>query len=239
MAKLINDTCGFGEVKLITESADKKTGKPPMYIIEGVYAQAETKNGNGRVYPYELLKQEIDRFRTEMIETGRALSELEHPDRPEIDPNRACARILSLKEDNKSWIGKSCILASCPEFGIKGTPAGDLTLSLIQYGTKLGHSTRALGELNEDETEVTELKLMDIDVVTNPSIGVFCDSNGNRFVNGILESKQFVCNFHPLVERKFDRFQKKLSKMPNTNISTKKAEFLGAAVHDFLESLVR
>jgi hypothetical protein len=66
-----------------------------------------------------------------MIETGRALSELEHPDHPEIDPNRACARILSLNEDNKSWIGKSCILASCPEYGIKGTPAGDLTLSLI------------------------------------------------------------------------------------------------------------
>ena len=73
MAKLINDTYGFGKVKLITESADKKTGKPPMYIIEGVYAQAEVKNGNGRIYPYELLKQEIDRFRTEMIETGRAL----------------------------------------------------------------------------------------------------------------------------------------------------------------------
>lgn len=38
MAKLINDTCGFGEVKLITESADKKIGKPPMYIMEGIYA---------------------------------------------------------------------------------------------------------------------------------------------------------------------------------------------------------
>ena len=38
MAKLINDTYGFGEVKLITESADKKVGKPPMYMIEGIYA---------------------------------------------------------------------------------------------------------------------------------------------------------------------------------------------------------
>jgi hypothetical protein len=56
MAKLINDTCGFGEVKLITESADKKSGRPPMYTITGVYACAETKNGNGRSYPYELLK---------------------------------------------------------------------------------------------------------------------------------------------------------------------------------------
>lgn len=56
MAKLINDVYDFGGAKLITESADKKSGRPPMYLLEGVYAQAEVKNGNGRVYPYELLK---------------------------------------------------------------------------------------------------------------------------------------------------------------------------------------
>ena len=238
MAKLINDVCDFGNVKFLTESADRKQGRPPMYTLTGIYAQSETKNGNGRTYPYELLKEEIDKFDKEMIQTGRALSELEHPDHPEIDPNRACARILSIKEDNKSWIGKSCILASCPEYGIKGTPSGDLLLSLVQYGTKIGFSTRSLGELNEDETEVTELKLMTIDTVTNPSIGIFCDSNGNRFVNGILESKQFVCDFHPLKECKYERFEKRISKMPNTRISSKKAEFLGKAVHEFFESFV-
>jgi len=238
MAKLINDVYDFGRVKLLTESADKKSGRPPMYILEGVYAQSEVKNGNGRQYPYELLKEEIDRFDKEMIQTGRALGELEHPDRPEIQPDNACVRILNIREDNKSWVGKSCILASAPEFGIKGTPKGDLLLSLVQYGTKVGFSTRALGELNEDETEVTDLKLMTIDCVTNPSIGIMCDSNGNRFVNGILESKQFVCDFHPLKERKYERFEKKISRMPNTRISSKKAEFLGKAVHDFFESFV-
>lgn len=38
MAKLINDVCDFGGIKLLTESADKKNGKPPMYVLEGVYA---------------------------------------------------------------------------------------------------------------------------------------------------------------------------------------------------------
>lgn len=67
MAKLINDVYDFGGVKLITESADKKTNKPPMYTLTGVYAQSETRNGNGRTYPYELLKNEIERFDKEMI----------------------------------------------------------------------------------------------------------------------------------------------------------------------------
>lgn len=78
---------------------------------------------------------------------------------------------------------------------------------------------------------------MTFDLVSNPSIGIMCDSNGNRFVNGILESKQFVCDFHPLCERGFKGFEKKISKMPNTRISSKKSEFLAAAVKDFMKSL--
>lgn len=109
----------------------------------------------------------------------------------------------------------------------------------MQYGTKVGFSTRALGELNEDETEVVAMNLCTIDCVLNPSIGSFCNSNGNRFVNGILESKTFVCDLHNRVEPVYETLEKKLSRMPNTAISSKKAEFLGAAVHDFFESLVR
>ena len=239
MAKLISDVQSFGDVKFITESAKGDSSKPPMYFLDGCMAVADRVNGNNRTYPYKLLKEEIERLDKEYIKTGRLLGSLEHPDYPEIRPEDACVKIVEIHEDNKAWGGRGCILASQPDYGIRGTPKGDLLLSLVQYGTPIGYSTRALGELNEDESEVVELKLMDIDAVLQPSIGIFSKSNGNRFVNGILESKQFVCNFHPLVERKFDRFQKKLSKMPNTNISTKKAEFLGAAVHDFLESLVR
>ena len=239
MAKLITDACSTEGFKFITESVKSKD-KPPMYILEGVYAQAEVVNGNQRSYPYKLLKSEIERFDKEMIQTSRALGGLEHPDYPDIKPDDSCIRILSLKEDNnKTWVGRSCILASAPEWGIKGTPKGDLLLSLVQYGTKVGFSTRALGELNEDETEVVAMNLCTIDCVLNPSIGSFCNSNGNRFVNGILESKTFVCDLHNRVEPVYETLEKRLSRMPNTAISSKKAEFLGAAVHDFFESLVR
>lgn len=244
MAKLISDVQSFGEVKFITESIDpdgSKTGskKPPMFYLDGCMAVADRVNGNNRSYPYKLLKEEIERLDKEFIQTGRCLGSLEHPDYPEIRPEDACVKIIEIHEDNKSWVGRGCILASQPEYGVRGTPKGDLLLSLVQYGTPVGYSTRALGELNEDESEVVELKLMDIDAVLNPSIAIFSKSNGNRFVNGILESKQFVCDFHPLQERAFENFEKRVSRMPNTAISRKKAEFLGAAVHEFLESLVR
>ena len=209
-----------------------------MFFLDGCMAVADRVNGNNRTYPYELLKEEIERLDKEYIKTGRLLGSLEHPDYPEIRPEDACVKIIEIHEDNKSWVGRGCILASQPDYGIRGTPKGDLLLSLVQYGTPIGYSTRALGELNEDETEVVELKLMDIDAVLQPSIGVFSKSNGNRFVNGILESKQFVCDFHPLKEAKFERFEKRLSRMPNTRISSKKADFLGRAVKEFLDSFV-
>jgi hypothetical protein len=67
------------------------------------------------------------------------------------------------------------------------------------------------------------MNLCTIDCVLNPSIGTFCNSNGNRFVNGILESKTFVCNLHNKVEPMYEAFDKKLSHMPKTHISSKKA----------------
>ena len=76
--------------------------------------------------------------------------------------------------------------------------------SLTNYGTKWGLSTRALGDVDESTGEVTDLQLCTIDAVVNPSIGELVSSNGDRFVNGILESKQFVCNIHgEVIEEKF------------------------------------
>jgi len=80
---------------------------------------------------------------------------------------------------------------------------------------------------------------MTIDTVTNPSIGQFCDSNGNRFVNGILESKQFVCDFHPLKEAKFEKFEKRVSKLENTYVSEKRNAELFGAISDFMQSFTR
>ena len=224
-------------VEILKEANDPT--KPRTMKFRGIFMQSEKKNGNNRIYPYEEMKPEADRFVEEMVNTNRALMELEHPDSAEIDPTRASARILSLEEDNKQWIGEAVILCSDERFGIKGTVCGDTLAALTTYGTSWGVSSRAMGSVSKDGV-VSDLHLVTLDTVMNPSIGEMCTSNGNRFVNGILESKSWVCNIHgELVESKFEKFEKKIAKMPKTNISTKKAEFLGAAIHDFFEDLVK
>ena len=208
--------------------------------FRGIGAQSERLNANGRVYPYDLLKEQIDKFNDEMVKTGRALCELEHSSSPEIDPTRVSARILSLEEDNKNWIVEGVILCSDERFGIKGTPCGDILASLTNYGTKWGLSTRALGDVDESSGRVTDLQLCTIDTVTNPSIGEMVSSNGDRFVNGILESKQFLCNTHgEVLESKIDRFEKSLRRMPNTYVSSKRNAKICEALNDFFRSLTK
>ena len=234
-------------LKLITESAqevqmiksDNDPNKPLTMKFKGIGACSERQNANGRTYPYELLKREIERFDTEMVKTGRALCELEHSSSPEIDPTRASARMLSIEEDNKVWIVEGVILCSDPKFGIKGTPCGDILASLTNYGTKWGLSTRALGDV-DDSGKVVDLQLCTIDTVTNPSIGEMVSSNGDRFVNGILESKQWLCNMHgDFIEKRLNCFESSLKKMPNTFISSKKNEKVFSALNEFFRSLTR
>ena len=225
------------DIEMIKETVDPNL--PQTMKFRGVFMVSERRNGNGRIYPYEELKKEVDRFRVEMIDTDRALMELEHPSSCEIDPTRACARILKIDEDNKSWIGEAVILCSDEKHGIKGTVCGDTLAALTNYGTKWGVSSRAMGTIDEKTGIVSDLHLVTLDAVMNPSIGEMVTADGNRFVNGILESKQWICNIHgELVESKFNALEKSLAKMPNTFDSKKRAAHIGKALTDFFNSIV-
>lgn len=247
------------ELKLITEAASETEiikesydpSKPRTIKMRGVYIVSNVRNGNNRIYEYDVIKPQVDKFIEEKIKTNSALEELEHPSEAIINPDRVCARTISLEEDNKSWIGTSVVLASDEKFGIKGTPKGDLLGSLLTFDCAVGHSTRSLGNVDEATGKVTDLQLITNDCVLNPSIGIYNDSNAGRlvngilesksevskFVNGILESKSFIVNTHgEILESAFNVFEERISEMPNTNISSKKAEFLGKAVFEFFDN---
>ena len=67
------------DIQLIKEDFNPSNPKPKTVKFKGIFLVSERKNGNGRIYPYLELKEEVDRFREEMINTNRALMELEHP----------------------------------------------------------------------------------------------------------------------------------------------------------------
>lgn len=222
------------KMELIKEAYDPS--KPQTIKLRGVFMQAETQNANSRKYHLEELEKEVAKFKEEKIDKGTALSELEHPDEVSINPDRVCARILDLEQDGNNFIGEAVVLASDEKFGIKGTPKGDLLAGLLNYGTQCGFSSRGVGEVAEDGW-VTDFQLITIDTVLAPSIGIMSQSNADRFVNGILESKEFIVNTHgEILEKNFEAFEKKLQNLPKKQ--SLKEEKLASAVHDFFKSLV-
>ena len=92
-------------------------------------------------------------------------------------------------------------------------------------------SSRALGQLipesgQEGVSRVQDFKLVAIDCVADPSFP-------KAFVNGILESKQYVVNKYGQFEEAYDNFEKIIATMPLKN----KDEFLRKHMLQFIKSL--
>lgn len=169
--KLIREEINDVKV-LITE--DKESGKKSHHI-EGIFMMAETQNKNGRVYPFDVLNNEVQRYNNEYVKKGRALGELGHPDTPSIDLNRACILIKNIQPDGNNFHGKAKIL---------DTPMGNTVKGLLDSGVTLGVSTRGVGSLkphNGYQLVQPDYKLSAVDVVGDPSAP-------DAFVKGIMEN---------------------------------------------------
>ena len=61
------------DVQCIVEKREDGTKK---YIIEGVFAQADKKNRNGRVYPKAIMEGAVGKYVDEQVSKQRAVGEL-------------------------------------------------------------------------------------------------------------------------------------------------------------------
>lgn len=161
---------------VLTEAADSGEKK---YFIEGIFAQAELKNRNGRIYPKTVLENAVKNYQP-MIESKRALGELNHPASPSINPERASHLIERLVWEGNNVMGRAKILTSLP--------MGKIAKGLIDEGVKFGVSTRGMGSVIESKDAKIvgqDFMINTVDLVSDPS-GIDC------FVEGILENKEWV-----------------------------------------------
>ena len=190
------------EFEIIEEESNKNA--PASLYIKGPYMMAEGVNKNNRMYPLEELEKEVERYNENMVLPGRAMGELNHPSSADVDLERACHMITELSQDGNVFYGKSKVLT---------TPCGQIVRSLINDGVKVGMSSRALGTLEEGSTHntVRNLKLVAVDCVADPSYP-------SAFVNGILESKQWVLADDGKYEEIYDNFEESISSLPRKEV---------------------
>lgn len=199
----------------------KNTNDVTSLYISGPYMMANEKNKNNRIYTLEEMAKDVERYKSEMITTKRAMGELNHPTTVEVDLERACHVVTELKQDGNFFIGKSRVLS---------TPCGTIMKNLIEDGVSVGMSTRALGRLEEKNgvNYVHDMRLIAIDCVADPS----CPK---AFVNGILESKQWIIRNDGKYEELYDSFENSLKTLPRKDTN----EYLVNQLNLFFKELTK
>ena len=205
--KLISEEVSTAEY-LVEED---KNGKKE-YKIKGVFLQSNIKNRNGRVYPKDILMKEVTRYNKEFINKNRAFGELGHPDGPTVNLERVSHMITKLAPEGANFVGEAKIM---------NTPYGKIVKGLIDEGAQLGVSSRGMGSL-EQRGGANYVKddfylATAADIVADPSAP-------DAFVEGIMESKEWVWNNGVLVEK---------------NIEAWKREIEGAKRHALAEAKVK
>lgn len=159
---------------LVEESQGKKN-----IFIEGIFAQSEKKNKNGRVYGRGIMEREVGKYHN-LIEQKRSLGELGHPENPSINLHQVSHLITDLRMEGNDVYGKAKILE---------TPMGIIARNLIENEVQLGVSTRGLGSLKMNSQGVNEVQddfhLATVDIVADPSAP-------DAFVQGIMESAEWI-----------------------------------------------
>ena len=182
--KLIRENVENIEILIESSASGKKS-----HYIKGVFLQSDITNRNGRFYPYEIMKREVDRYTKEYIKEDRALGELNHPDTIHINLDRVSHKIIELVPEGKNFIGKAKIL---------DTPMGNIAKSLLGEGVKLGVSSRGVGSL----VERNGIKYVGDDFMLSTAADIVADPSApDAFVQGIMEGKEWVWQNGKLAEQ--------------------------------------
>lgn len=216
-------------MKLITEHTENvkclletsRDGGEKKYIIEGIFMQAEQCNRNGRVYPKEVLKNAVDTYVSNYVSKGRAVGELNHPESPSINLDKVSHRITELKWNGNDVLGKALVL---------NTPMGVIVKGLLEGGCQLGVSSRGMGTVNEKNGQTTvnsDFVLSTVDIVQDPSAP-------SAFVNGIMESIDWVYDGKQFIANDIDKFAERTARLRRQKSSK---EYTAALTEEFAKLL--
>ena len=215
-------------MKLITEFTEtdvqciveKKEDGTKSHVIEGIFAQAEGKNRNGRIYPQAIMEQAVNKYVTDQVKSGRAVGELNHPEGPTINLDKVSHLITDLKMEGNNVMGKARILE---------TPMGKIVKGLLEGGVQLGVSTRGMGSL-EQRNGVMYVKddfmLNTVDIVQDPSAP-------QAFVNGIMEGVEWIWNNGVIEAQEIEDVKSNLKRMSSKQIAESQIKIF----KDFLDGV--
>lgn len=133
-------------------------------VVSGLVQATDKPNANRRIYPYEVLRQQVEKYIAGPIAENRALGELDHPESSIINLKNVSHNIVRLWWEGKDLYGDVEILP---------TPSGNILKELFKNNITVGISSRAMGSvtpIGEGLVQVEDdLDLICWDFVSTPS----------------------------------------------------------------------
>ena len=159
---LLVDYIPFHVAKLsLVESKENPSDK--RMRVKGKLQEADVKNGNGRVYPLEILKKQVDNYIQGPVASKTATGELDHPDSSVINLSNVSHLITKIWWEGNDVMGELVLL---------NTPSGKIAQEVIMAGIPLGISSRGMGSVRQigESVEVQDdFELLCWDLVSVPS----------------------------------------------------------------------
>jgi hypothetical protein len=161
MKQLLIDHTPFHIAKLSLSEAKMAPGG--RMRVKGKLQESEVKNGNGRVYPKEVLEREVNKYLEGPIKSNTAMGELDHPESSIVNLNNVSHNIKRVWWEGNDLMG---------ELELLNTPSGKIAQEIISAGIPLGISSRGMGSVRQigETVEVQDdFELLCWDLVSVPS----------------------------------------------------------------------
>ena len=180
------ELCDGGVCQDLLTEVEKKFVADGGMILSGLMQMCETENGNGRVYTENVLKREVQKY-SKLVETGRALGELDHPDKVEVSLQHVAHKVTAIWMEGKKVMGKIQVL---------DTPAGKTLRALVEGGCAIGISSRGTGSVQEQNGRSIvqeDFELVCFDIVSEPSTpGAFMMREAKDLDSAIHNKKERI-----------------------------------------------
>ena len=178
---LLVDTKPFNYI--LKESRER----PGELIVEALMQVAGGTNGNGRIYPRQILEREVNKLKETSIAQGNAFGELDHPDSPLVQLKNASHIIKDLWWEGNNLMGRVEIL---------NTPFGNIVSEILKAGYAVGISSRGTGSVTETEDGQVivndDFDLVTWDFVSNPSVqGAFMKPTRNLSEGMVVKQRDY------------------------------------------------
>jgi len=161
MKQLLIDHTPFHIAKMTISEA--KISSDGRMRITGKLQESGVKNGNGRVYPSEILKKQVELYANGPVKSNTAMGELDHPESTIVNLNNVSHLI------NKVWWEGNDVMGMLT---LLNTPSGKIAQEIILAGIPLGISSRGMGSVKQigETVEVQDdFELLCWDLVSVPS----------------------------------------------------------------------